>query len=144
MNATLQKFGYPDSIIHEYGHWVVMIRPKQITFGCVVIAATSHCTSLGDLMPEEAAQFPNVVHDYETTIKKLANADKFNYLCLMMVDPNPHFHGIPRYARELNLDGLTYRDRSFPKPPDLSAAHELDSAQLGMIKQRLIENWIKR
>ncbi len=141
MNLTLQKFGYPNSVICEYDHWVVMIRPRQITFGCVVIAAKSAGVSFGELAPEEAAEFPKVVRHFEGTIRRMASADKFNYLGLMMVDPNPHFHAIPRYAREVIVDGMTFRDGVFPRPPDVNAVHELDAAQLDAIRQRLIDRW---
>lgn len=141
MNLTLQKFGYPASLIREYDHWVVMVRPKQITFGCVVIAAKSAGTSMGALTPVEAAEFPRIASDFERAMKRLAGAEKFNYVALMMVDPNPHFHAIPRYARDVSIDGITFSDGTFPKPPDLNAAHALDAKQIESIRRRLVEGW---
>ena len=37
MNPTMQKFGYPDSLIREYDHWVVLLRPQQVTLGALVL-----------------------------------------------------------------------------------------------------------
>jgi len=31
LNDTIRKFGYPDTLIHEYDHWVVLLRPQQVT-----------------------------------------------------------------------------------------------------------------
>ena len=39
MNVTMQKFGYPDTLIAEYDHWVVLLRPSQVTLGSLVLAA---------------------------------------------------------------------------------------------------------
>jgi diadenosine tetraphosphate (Ap4A) HIT family hydrolase len=141
MNATLQRFNYPDSNIKEYVHWVVMVRPVQITLGCTIIAAKSGGASLGDLTPNEAAELPQVVRDFERAVCRLAPASKFNYLALMMVDPNPHFHAIPRYAAEVDFGGIVFSDVAFPSPPVLTRAHELTTDQLEGVRRWLQENW---
>ena len=141
MNNTLQRFNYPHSNIKEYSHWVVMVRPVQITLGSAIIAAKSDCTSLGDLTLDEAAELPQVLRDFERAVCRLAPASKFNYLALMMVDPNPHFHAIPRYAAEVNFGGIVFSDVEFPKPPVLTIAHELTTIQLETVRQLLQENW---
>jgi diadenosine tetraphosphate (Ap4A) HIT family hydrolase len=141
MNVTLQRFGYPDSVIRDYVHWVVMVRPAQVTMGCAIIAAKSACTSLGDLSPDEAAELPQVISDFEAAIRRIAPASKFNYLALMMVDPNPHFHAIPRYAGEVHAGGTVFTDLTFPNPPDLRHVHELASGQLEDVRRLLAANW---
>ena len=78
MNATLQRFGYPDSVIKEYVHWVVMVRPGQVTLGCAIIASKSGCTSLGDLTAEEGAELPQVIGDFERAVRRIAPALGFN------------------------------------------------------------------
>ncbi|MDM0055321.1 hypothetical protein [Variovorax fucosicus] len=141
MNATLQRFGYPDSVIKEYVHWVVMVRPAQVTLGCTIIAAKSACTSLGDLTPEEGAELPQVIGDFERAVRRIAPALKFNYLALMMVDPNPHFHAIPRYAAKVHIGQTAFADAAFPNPPDLRSVHELTAEQLEDVRRLLAQNW---
>ena len=141
LNATFQRFNYPSSVIQEYRSWVVMVRPAQVTLGCTVIAATSACTSLGDLTPEEAAELPQVIRDFERTIRRLAPAAKFNYLALMMVDPNPHFHAIPRYGADVHFEGMVFSDAAFPSPPALTCVNALTTAQLGRVRRWLQEHW---
>lgn len=141
MNATLSRFDYPRSLIHEYRHWVVMIRPGQITLGCSIIAAKSACTSLAELSPAEAAELPQVIGDFERTIRRIAPAQKFNYLALMMVDPNPHFHAIPRYSAAVHAAGIAFTDVAYPRAPDLRCALELTAGQLGSIRSLLAEHW---
>jgi diadenosine tetraphosphate (Ap4A) HIT family hydrolase len=141
MNLTLQRFGYPDSLIRAYVHWVVMIRPAQVTLGCAVIAARSHATSLGGLAPCETAELAHVVRDFEQAVRGFAPASKFNYLALMMVDPNPHFHAIPRYAAPVRFGATLFSDEAFPKPPDLGHRHALDEAALASVRAALVRNW---
>jgi diadenosine tetraphosphate (Ap4A) HIT family hydrolase len=141
MNATLRRFGYPGSVIAEYAHWVVMVRPLQPTLGCTIIAVKSDSFSLGDLSPEEAAELPLAIRDFEQAVRRIAAASKFNYLALMMVDPNPHFHAIPRYAVEVQAGGSLFVDAAYPNPPDLHRAHELTAKQLDELRRLLADNW---
>ena len=38
MNDTICKFNYPESLIKEYDHWVLLIRDKQVTLGSLILA----------------------------------------------------------------------------------------------------------
>ena len=49
MNDTIAKFGHPATLIAEYDHWVVLLRPAQPTLGALVLAAKSGVTAFGDL-----------------------------------------------------------------------------------------------
>lgn len=137
MNDTLQKFGYPGSLIHEYEHWVVLIRPAQLTLGSVIIAAKSDFRSFGALGPEEMAEWPGIVRCFESVIVKDFGAEKFNYLALMMVDPNPHFHGIPRYRGPVTFRGQSFTDEKFPKPPALDVLNECSEEMLAALREHL-------
>ena len=39
---------------------------------------------------------------------------------LMMVDPDVHFHVIPRYAKPKKFGGMEFTDPGWPSAPDLS------------------------
>lgn len=142
MNVTLKRFGYPASIVKEFEHWVVLIRPVQTTPLNCIVAARAEVTSLGGLTPSAGAELPLVMGSFESTVKRIAPAVKFNYLALMMVDPNPHFHAIPRYAAPLKLDGRSYGDIAYPKPPDVLQGLEIDSATLERWRALLAAHWI--
>ena len=43
-NPTMIKFGYPDTLVREWDHWVVLLRPAQVTLGSLVLAARSDAT----------------------------------------------------------------------------------------------------
>lgn len=137
MNATLQKFGYPDTLLHETDHWAVLIRPVQVTLGSVVIAAKAEVTSFGDLTPEQMAEWPEIVKKFEWLIRKHFGAEKFNYLALMMVDPNPHFHALPRFRGDVSFQGQAFTDERFPKPPSLDVVNDCSKEKLAALRDYL-------
>ena len=141
MNPTLKRFAYPSAVVKEFDHWVVLIRPAQITPLSCVIAARADVNSLGDLASASAAELPLAIRGFETTVRSIAPAVKFNYLALMMVDPNPHFHAIPRYAAPLRLGGLDYVDTAFPQPVDMLCPLEVDEGTLNEWQDLLRARW---
>lgn len=136
MNITIQTFGYPATLIKEYEHWVVLLRPKQVTIGSLVIVAKSEATHLGQLTKDEWAEFAQVASDCEELLAKTFGAEKFNYLALMMKDPNVHFHFIPRYSKPVVLNGKEFPDVDFPLKTELNAI-QLTKEEFEATKQRL-------
>jgi diadenosine tetraphosphate (Ap4A) HIT family hydrolase len=121
MNATIEKFGYPASLVREYEHWVVLLRPVQVTAGSLVLAAKSDATAYGDLPPAAFAELAVVVADIERMLRASIDYEKINYLMLMMVDPHVHFHVFPRYGSARSLAGTSMDDTGWPGPPDLKS-----------------------
>jgi diadenosine tetraphosphate (Ap4A) HIT family hydrolase len=50
-----------------------------------------------------------------------------------MVDPNVHFHVIPRYAGAREWNGREFVDVGWPKLPDLGHAVALEGEELGSL-----------
>lgn len=140
MNATIEKFGYPATLIKEYEHWVVLLRPAQVTAGALVLAAKSDATAYGDLSPGAFAEQGRVIADIEAMLRAATKFERINYLMLMMVDPHVHFHVIPRYEGQRSLAGMSFADTGFPGPPDLKSAIILDQASIGASVQLLSES----
>ncbi len=141
MNPTLKRFNHPAGLVRELEHWVVLIRPIQPTPLSCVIVARAEVSSLGELDPAAGAELPAVIAGFEAAVKRVAPAVKFNYLALMMVDPNPHFHAIPRYTAPLSLDGFDCRDTAFPRPVDVLRGLEIDAATLDRWRALLADRW---
>ena len=131
MNATIAKFGYPATLLREYRHWVLLLRPAQVTAGSMILAAKSDATAYGDLPEAAFTEQAQAVADVERLLKNTINPDKINYLMLMMADPHVHFHIIPRYQGSRSIAGLALTDHGWPGPPDLKSAVELDSVAIG-------------
>ena len=139
MNATIEKFGYPATLIKEYDHWVVLLRPAQVTAGSLVLAAKSDATSYGDLPVEAFAEQAHAIADIEMMLRAAVDYEKINYLMLMMVDPEVHFHVIPRYDGDRSLADMSFEDSGWPGPPDLKSANTLEQASLGAAVEFLRE-----
>lgn len=130
MNETITKFGHPATLIAEYEHWVVLLRPAQSTLGALVLAAKSDATAFGDLPAAAHAELKIATAAIEAALGQAVGYAKINYLMLMMVDPHVHFHVLPRYDGERTGAGLTVADAGWPGQPDLTQGVKLDDAQI--------------
>ncbi|MGB3847789.1 HIT family protein [Sphingopyxis sp. YF1] len=138
MNDTIAKFGHPATLVAEYDHWVVLLRPAQPTLGALVLAAKSDATAFGDLPAEAHAELKVATAAIEAALARAVGYAKINYLMLMMVDPHVHFHVLPRYEGERSAAGLTVADAGWPAQPDLGQAVKLDDAQIAALTR-----WLK-
>lgn len=136
MNPTIEKFGYPATLLKDLEHWVILLRPAQVTLGSLVLAAKSDATAYSDLPREAFAEQADAVALVEQALRAFCDYERINYLMLMMVDPNVHFHVIPRYSSPREWDGVIFPDAGWPGPPQLGAALALTDAQIA----RLIED----
>jgi len=138
MNETIAKFGHPATLIAEYDHWVVLLRPAQPTLGALVLAAKSEATAFGDLPATAHAELKVAAAAIEAALTDAVGYAKINYLMLMMVDPYVHFHVLPRYDGERSGAGLTVADAGWPGQPDLAQAVKLDDGQVAALT-----GWLK-
>jgi len=141
MNETIRKFGYPATLVREYDHWVVLLRPAQPTLGSLVLAAKSDATAFSDLDPAAFAELAEVTAAIEAALKQAVAYERINYLMLMMVDPHVHFHVIPRYDGSRSNGSLTIADAGWPKPPALGDAIVLGEPQVGELVEWLKGLW---
>lgn len=141
MNETITRFGYPATLVADYNHWVVLLRPAQPTLGSLILAAKGEATAFSDLAPEAFAEFGTVIRDIETILKGAVDYAKINYLMLMMVDPNVHFHVIPRYDGEREAQGVSVTDKGWPKAPALGEAVDLSESQIDALATWLSGLW---
>ena len=143
MNQTTQKFGYPATLIADYRHWVVLLRPAQPTLGSLVLAEKSDALAFAEIPAASFAELAGVVSDIETVLRARVQYQKVNYMMLMMVDPNVHFHVIPRYEGTRDWEGVSFPDKGWPKPPALGEAVELSAEQIGKLAGWLKAGWPK-
>ena len=141
MNPTIEAFGYPDSLVCEFEHWVVLVRPDQVTLGSLVLAAKGDATAYGDLPREAFAEQGEIVAAIERALRAFCAYEKINYLMLMMVDPNPHFHVIPRYSETRTWNGIEFPDPGWPRAPQLGHAVALSPEQTRAMAAKLMANF---
>ena len=133
MNETIVKFGWPATLVREFEHWLVLLRPAQPTLGSLVLAAKSEATAFGDLPPEAHAELKPITLAIETALRTFVRFEKLNYLMLMMVDPHVHFHVIPRYEGTRTWKGVEFTDAGWPAVPALPEAVVLTPDQVGWL-----------
>ena len=140
-NPTARNFGYPHSLVAQTDLWLVLIRPKQPTYGSLVLICKESASAFSDLSPEAFADLGVVVAGVERVLRQVVAYEKINYLMLMMVDPDVHFHVIPRYAGTREHDGVAYPDTGWPGAPNLGAAVELSTDQAQGLARSLAQVW---
>jgi diadenosine tetraphosphate (Ap4A) HIT family hydrolase len=141
INATIEKFGYPATLVKEYRHWLVLLRPAQVTAGSLILAAKSDAAAFGDLQSGAFVELQQAVTEIEMTLRETVAYEKINYLMLMMVDPHVHFHVFPRYSGSRSIGGLEFHDSGWPGPPDLKSAVALGENDVSSLRQALISGW---
>jgi diadenosine tetraphosphate (Ap4A) HIT family hydrolase len=141
-NETMRKFGYPETLVRDYGHWVVLLRPAQVTLGSLVLAAKSDSTAFGKLPAEAYAELAEVTAEIEATLAAEIDYQRINYLMLMMVDPHVHFHVFPRYEGTRTFDDAAIADLGWPGPPDLKSGQALAQRTFESLRNRFMQNWL--
>lgn len=129
MNPTLTKFGYPQTMLLETEHWAVLRRPAQATLGALILGAKSDATSFAALPAGAHADLARATRRIEAALRRFRPFDRINYLMLMMVDPEVHFHVLPRYAMAQNFGGVEFPDSGWPGVPDLKSAPVLTDGE---------------
>jgi diadenosine tetraphosphate (Ap4A) HIT family hydrolase len=139
MHATQQKFGYPGTLIKDLDHWCIVMRPAQATLGALVLIAKSEATSVATLPTPAYAELQQATRLIENGLRKFRPFDKINYLALMMVDPQVHFHVLPRYAKPQIFDGTTFIDPGWPALPDIKFANPLAAETAQKLHKALLD-----
>lgn len=140
-NPTAQKFGYPHNLVAETASWLVLVRPSQPTLGALVLVCKEPAEAFSQLSPAAFADLAVVTRGVEQALSQLVGYARINYLMLMMVDRDVHFHVLPRYEGERTFEGLTFTDHGWPSAPQLSPAVDLDPRVAEALVERLRALW---
>ena len=140
-NQTAVNFGFPRTMVAETSHWLVLVRPKQPTFGSLVLVCKEPVQAFSDVSPEAFADLQVAIKGIERLLQDKVKYEKINYLMLMMVDPDVHFHVIPRYAGARDHAGASFPDAGWPGPPALGTAVDLSDDTLEALAQAWRREW---
>ena len=132
-NATSEKFGFPGTLVAETAHWSVLVRPQQVTLGSLVLVCREPATAFGAVSPQAFTGLHGVVARVERMLRDFVGYEKINYLMLMMVDPNVHFHVLPRYSEPRRWNGIDFPDAGWPGVPQLASSVQLSEGQIAQI-----------
>lgn len=140
-NATQEKFGYPKTLITEGDHWTVQLRPAQPTLGSLVIVCREPVTEFGAVSAAGFAELGRLVARIESVLRTFAGYERINYLMLMMVDKDVHFHVLPRYDGDRHWGGRSFVDAGWPGPPALAEAVGLAPDEMDEMTRQLRDLW---
>lgn len=137
----MKKFGAPGTLIRDYDHWAVLMRPGQVTPGSLVLICKEPATAFSMISGAAFAELQSITGHIEGVLSRAFNYDKINYLMLMMVDPDVHFHVIPRYEKPRTFSGQEFIDHGWPGPPDLVNINPTSTERNHQILTALKTNW---
>ena len=140
-NQTAVRFGYPGTLIREYEHWLVLLREPQATLGSLILCAKADVTEFSALPKNAFVEMDEVISELEFALKAAFSYDKINYMMLMMVDPNVHFHVIPRYAETPSACGLSIPDPGWPALPQLAEGREITIDERDALRKKISASW---
>jgi diadenosine tetraphosphate (Ap4A) HIT family hydrolase len=140
-NATELKFGDPATRVAQSAYWTVLLRPRQPTLGSLVLVCREDVRAFSAVSAAAFADLQHVVRRIEACLHEVVAYERINYLMLMMVDPDVHFHVIPRYSTPREFDGQQFADAGWPGPPALEPAVVPAPATRALLLQRLRDVW---
>jgi len=112
-----------------------------VTLGSLILICKDDAKSFGKISPEAFAELKLITNVIEVTLNSLFTYDKINYLMLMMVDPEVHFHVIPRYDKDRKFDQTTFTDPGWPKAADMDNVNEITKDQFKKLRTSIKDNW---
>lgn len=140
-NSTARKFGYPNTLVAETDYWQVLIRPQQPTFGALVLVCKEEAKAFSDLSSAAFSDMKRAVDGIEALLRHTVAYERINYLMLMMVDPDVHFHVLPRYSGERKHGSHTFADAGWPGPPALASHVALSEEEGSALAAEFAARW---
>lgn len=140
-NPTARKFGYPDTLVAETDHWWVLVRPQQPTFGALVLVCKEDAKAFSDLSSAAFEDMKRAIDGIEALLRDAVAYERINYLMLMMVDPDVHFHVLPRYEGQRGHAGHTFTDAGWPGPPALASHVALSADEARALAAEFAARW---
>jgi diadenosine tetraphosphate (Ap4A) HIT family hydrolase len=142
-NKTLVKFNYPNSLLKEYKHWYLLIRPCQVTLGSLVLITKNNETSYSDISIDGFEELSEIVKEIELVLQSSFCFKKINYLMLMMEDPEVHYHIIPRYSEDKLFNGFFFKDNGWKGMPDFKDCNHAPKEVLVHLHEYLKKEFLK-
>lgn len=139
MQEFNKKFKIENYLIQDVGGWKISLRPQQPTIGSLILSLSRKCSSFAELTTQESIDLGIAFKKIEKMLKKAFQPQKINYLALMMVDNQVHYHVLPRYENVIEINDKAFSDKCWPVAHDLKPLTELDGNDLLMLYKKLKE-----
>jgi diadenosine tetraphosphate (Ap4A) HIT family hydrolase len=107
----------------------------------LVLVHKSEVLAFSDLPPTAFADLQTAVTGIETLLRGRVDYARINYLMLMMVDRQVHFHVIPRYEVPRVHNRQTFADAGWPGQPALASHVALSEEEAHAFAAELAALW---
>lgn len=124
LDAFREKFQVDALTLATTDHWVLSLRPQQLTLGSMVLSVRTNVLDFASLDAAQSRDMAALLGEAERRVKARWGAVRINVLCLMMQDPLLHFHVFPRYESAVTFEGEEWVDADWPGPPRLRPTEE--------------------
>lgn len=101
--------------IKKFKYWTLILNYDQYYLGRTICYLNTYKENISDLAREEYLELLEIIKAYQTTLTKLWQPDRWNYVQLGNVVPHLHFHFIPRYKDERIFEGTKFIDEQWGK-----------------------------
>jgi diadenosine tetraphosphate (Ap4A) HIT family hydrolase len=103
----------PRRIFAESEHWAALLNTNQDLLGRCFLVLKRPETDVAALSDAEVTDLWALVRRVRAKLDTLWSPDHYNYAFLMNLDPQVHFHVVPRYRSERTFAGHTFVDPHF-------------------------------
>lgn len=98
------------TVIAEDAYWTMRVNDNQATLGRVFFALKRPETDALNLTADEQTALWNGLTRAKSALTTLFAPDHFNYMALMNLTPQVHWHIFPRYQSPREFAGQTFTD----------------------------------
>ena len=135
---TLEKFGFPNSLVRTYKYWYVLLSPDQSILGSLIMLCREPATSFADLSEAAILEYGMVLKHITQVLCRKFDNDKSKYLMLMISDPAVHFHIIPKHENLVKCTGEIFTDLLYLQPVKMGESIKLGANQRQALLASLI------
>jgi diadenosine tetraphosphate (Ap4A) HIT family hydrolase len=100
----------------------------------MILLCTEDAHELWDVSIDTLKELPIILRFIDERLRPKLAYHRLNYFRMGNVDPEMHFHLMPRYEGERTLCGITIPDRGWPKGPDLTVTLLDEAAHARLLK----------
>jgi len=143
VSQTLIKFNYPSSLLEEYEHWYLLLRPEQVTIGSLILISKLGETRFSEIKSPAFNELQKIIKEIEQTLQSSFSYQKINYLMLMMEDPEVHYHVIPRYSEDKSFNNFIFKDNGWKGMPDFKNYNHAPKEVLVHLHEYLKKEFLK-
>ncbi len=125
----------PEVLVQDFGTWALCLNRNQDLLGRSYLLLRRPCTDPMALSPTELQALWQDAGKAKAALTRLLHPDHWNFAFLMNVDPQVHFHVIPRYRGPRSFQGVEFTDPRFGGHYPLGPDRILDPSALAALRQ---------